>query len=371
MDDTAPGTLAAEDLDCLIALLAEGGRQVIGPVRRDGAIMLDPLPAASALPWGWTTEDRPGHSRLRSRPDGAAFGYAVGPDSAKRWLHPARQTLFKAERGAEGGMAIERPAPPPPLALVGLRACDLAAIHLQDKVLRDGSHADPHYASRRSDLLVVAVQCAESGGACFCASMQCGPRVEQGHDLCLTEITEGQHRFVVEIGSPAGAAIAARLPLSPASPIDAIAPQSAAAAATREQSRALPQEGLRESILAALEGPSWEAIATRCLGCAGCTMVCPTCFCTGVVDLTDLTGAATRERRWDSCFHLDFSYIHGGPVRSSLASRYRQWLTHKLVTWQDQFGSSGCVGCGRCSTWCPAGIDIVAEAMALRPPESP
>ena len=69
---------------------------------------------------------------------------------------------------------------------------------------------------------------------------------------------------------------------------------------------------------------------------------------------------------WDSCFDADFSYIHGGVVRESARSRYRQWMTHKLAAWQDQFGSSGCVGCGRCVTWCPAAIDITAEAAALR-----
>ena len=92
-------------------------------------------------------------------------------------------------------------------------------------------------------------------------------------------------------------------------------------------------------------------------------MVCPTCFCTTVEDHTDLTGqTAERVRRWDSCFTADFSYIHGGSVRTETKSRYRQWITHKLASWIDQFGTSGCVGCGRCMTWCPVGIDITAEA---------
>jgi ferredoxin len=96
-------------------------------------------------------------------------------------------------------------------------------------------------------------------------------------------------------------------------------------------------------------------------------MACPTCFCTTVDDVTDLTGSqAVRSRRWDSCFSMDFSYIHGGSVRSSGASRYRQWLTHKLASWQDQFGASGCVGCGRCITWCPVGIDLTEEVEAIR-----
>src|SRR5207247_10247427 len=88
--------------------------------------------------------------------------------------------------------------------------------------------------------------------------------------------------------------------------------------------------------------------------------------CATVGDVTDLPVThAERWLRWASCFDLDLSYLHGGPVRSSTRSRYRQWLTHKLGTWHDQFGESGCVGCGRCIAWCPVGIDITAEAARL------
>ncbi|WP_325063331.1 4Fe-4S dicluster domain-containing protein [Halovulum marinum] len=112
--------------------------------------------------------------------------------------------------------------------------------------------------------------------------------------------------------------------------------------------------------------PHWDVVADRCLSCANCTLACPTCFCSDVEDVNDLTGDHTeRWRTWDSCFTADFSYVHGGSVRRSTKSRYRQWLTHKLSTWHDQFGSSGCVGCGRCIAWCPVGIDITAEAAAF------
>ena len=131
--------------------------------------------------------------------------------------------------------------------------------------------------------------------------------------------------------------------------------------------RSLDQEGLKELLYENRNHPRWDDVADRCLSCANCTMVCPTCFCTTVEDSTDLTGdTAERVRRWDSCFTMDFSYIHGGAVRKSVKSRYRQWMTHKLGTWQDQFGSSGCVGCGRCITWCPVGIDITEEVAAMR-----
>jgi formate hydrogenlyase subunit 6/NADH:ubiquinone oxidoreductase subunit I len=140
---------------------------------------------------------------------------------------------------------------------------------------------------------------------------------------------------------------------------------------TAQMGRSLNTIGIKDLLYRNAEHPRWDEVATRCLSCANCTMVCPTCFCTTVEDVTDLTGEhAERWRKWDSCFTMDFSYIHGGSVRPSVKARYRQWLTHKLASWIDQFGVSGCVGCGRCITWCPAGIDITEEVRAIRDSET-
>ena len=131
--------------------------------------------------------------------------------------------------------------------------------------------------------------------------------------------------------------------------------------------RQLDTGGLRDLMGGSHAAARWDDVAARCLTCGNCTLACPTCFCTSVEDSSDLTGEhAERWELWDSCFDLDFSYLHGGSVRTSPKSRYRQWLTHKLGTWHDQFGSSGCVGCGRCIVWCPAGIDLTEEVKALR-----
>ena len=137
--------------------------------------------------------------------------------------------------------------------------------------------------------------------------------------------------------------------------------------AATDMGRTMETGDIRELLLGNLEHPRWEEVSDRCLTCGNCTLVCPTCFCHSVDDVTDLaSGEAERTRRWDSCFNLEHSYIHGGSVRTSGRSRYRQWMTHKLATWIDQFGTSGCVGCGRCITWCPVAIDITEEAAAIR-----
>jgi Fe-S oxidoreductase len=137
--------------------------------------------------------------------------------------------------------------------------------------------------------------------------------------------------------------------------------------AAKKMGRAMNTAGIKELLYKQIDHSRWEEVASRCLTCANCTMVCPTCFCTTVEDVSDVTGEhAERWRKWDSCFNLNFSYIFGGSLRRTVKGRYRQWMTHKLASWIDQFGVSGCVGCGRCITWCPVGIDITEEVRAMR-----
>lgn len=360
--------IAAHDgIPALLGALYRMGYETCGPTVRDGAIVYDRIEAAGDLPAGWTDEHAPGHYRLARRTDGALFGYVVGPQSWKKYLHPPTLPLWQAERDADGISFTSPPAPPRPFAFIGVRACELHAIAIQDRVFLQGPHVDVHYQARRDGAFLVAVNCAEARATCFCTSMGTGPKAEAGFDLALTELDpSGDHRFLIEIGSARGAELAAGLPHRAAGDADRAAAASATANAVAEMGRSMPAEGVAELLARNLTHPRWSEVADRCLTCGNCTMVCPTCFCTTVDEDLDLTGAsAGRTRHWASCFGLDFSYMHGGSVRTSPESRYRQWMTHKLSTWFDQFDSSGCVGCGRCITWCPVGIDITEEVRAI------
>ena len=363
--------VAPEALDDLIGALQRRGFRVLGPRVRDGAIVYDDLEGAAELPVGWTDRQEAGIYRLERREDEARFGYAVGPHSWKQFLFPARLRLWRA-RANGGAPVVEEDAPDEtPLAFIGVRACELNAIGIQDRVFTGGKFVDGDYAARRSGIFVVAVNCGEPASTCFCVSMDTGPRVGEGYDLALTEILEGEHRFLVEAGTQSGAEVLAELPTRPAEDADAAAATAVVDSAAARMGRTMDSVGLRDLLADNLEHPRWDDVAERCLTCGNCTLVCPTCFCSSVEDTTDLAGAeATRTRVWDTCFSLDYSYIHGGSVRASARSRYRQWLTHKLGTWHDQFGTSGCVGCGRCIAWCPVGIDITAEVAALRGEEA-
>ncbi|HET6377468.1 MAG TPA: 4Fe-4S dicluster domain-containing protein [Methylocella sp.] len=366
-----PATITPEGLQALIDALRQRGYRVVGPSVRDQAIIYSDIGSIEELPRGWTDEQDAGRYRLKRRADNALFGYAPGPHSWKKYLHPPVQRLWRMESGQGRVQIVPELVEAERYAFIGVRACELHAIAIQDRVFLGGAYGDPHYRARREGAFIVAVNCGTAGGTCFCVSMNTGPEVTGGFDLALTEIlVEGQSLFVVETGTGEGQAVLAGLPSRPASQAELSAAQDIIAHTAASMGRVMQADGLPDLLMRNLEHPRWDQAASRCLTCANCTMVCPTCFCTTVEDSSSLEGGeASRARRWDSCFTMDFSYIHGGSVRSSAKSRYRQWMTHKLATWYDQFGTSGCVGCGRCITWCPVGIDITEEAAAIRDSE--
>jgi sulfhydrogenase subunit beta (sulfur reductase) len=366
-------------LQALIDALAATGYRVVGPQVADGAIVLRDLANVTQLPHGWLDEQDGGSYRLSYDPAAGTFDHVVGPHSLKNFLFPPRETIQQFERldGAWQERALSHDDRP--LAVIGVRGCDLAALAVQDAVFIRDDWCDPAYAARRARLFLVAVNCRRAAATCFCHSMGTGPAVTAGFDLALTEFAD---RFAVEVGTPAGAALlsivaehVAILPCT-AAEIDAIRAvpqdlrtrmQARTPEAGGPRPRSLDTDGIRDLLFGNLEHPRWRDVADRCLSCANCTLVCPTCFCHSVEEVADLSGDhVTRDRRWASCFTLDHGRMHGGNARPTTASRYRQWLTHKLAGWIDQFGTSGCTGCGRCITWCPVGIDLTEEVAAIR-----
>jgi ferredoxin len=363
-------TIEREAFGGLFELLKLDGYTVIGPTVRGGAIVYEELSSEQDLPVGTGDYQDAAEYRLIGRDDQALFGHVVGPQAWKKFLYPPRELLCSAVR-SDGKTQI-RPAvkEEPRYAFVGVRACDLAAIQIQDRIFMRVPHADSHYWSRRDSSLIVAVNCTEPGGTCFCSSMGTGPEAREGFDLGLTEILEDhRHYFLARAGSERGRDLLERWGGRPSSAEECSLGAARLERASLHMGRWLDTEGLAARLQSEPDHPRWDDVSRRCLNCANCTLVCPTCFCSTVEDSTDLAGTqATRHRLWDSCFTLGFSYIHGGSLRTSAKSRYRQWLTHKLSSWHDQFDTSGCVGCGRCITWCPAGIDLTEEARALAEP---
>ena len=346
----------------LIAALQARGRRVVAPVERHGTLDFDVIAGPEDLPRGRVDVQGPGRFRLEDGDPGRWFDHVVGPKGPKHWLFPPDRRLVSVRRGADGLEFDDAPEPFPPTAFLGVRACEIAAMDMQARVFASGAAPDPDFARRRAACLVIAVQCARAAPTCFCDAQETGPRAETGWDLALTEL---DGRLLLEVGTAAGDEIAADLETRPAAPADLAEARAATARAAAAQTRALPPT-VAEALAATPEHPRWDDVAARCLDCGNCTAACPTCFCSDVIDVGGLDPDASERRRvWRSCFALDFSEMHGGAVRSSTKSRYRQWLTHKLSHWHAQFGASGCVGCGRCIAWCPAAIDLTEEAAAI------
>lgn len=356
--------LARSDLDSLIDALQATGRRVIGPTVRDGAIVYDEIQSAAELPAGLRDEQSAGIYRLVARTDGRVFGYTVGPTPWKRFTFPPELAITTAHR--TGVVDFEQPPiEVPQLAFLGVRACEIAALGMQDRVFLGGQFTDEDFRARRKAALIVAVQCTTSSSTCFCSSMGTGPEVRAGFDVLMTEIDEG---FVIEAGSPAGAAIVAQLPTRRPTHAETGAAVDSVEAVRTEIGELLPIAGIDERLKHQLDNPRWGVVAERCVECGSCTMSCPTCFCTSVTEHSDMEGrVSTTERLWDSCFDVAFAKVAGGDFRARPRDRYRQWLTHKFSSWMDQFGTFGCVGCGRCITWCPVHIDVREELLAIAP----
>jgi ferredoxin len=344
---------------------------------QDAAIVYDDIDSVADIPVGYIDEQDGGHYRIKKTGDQSFFDYVVGPTSLKRFLFPPRETILESSR-EDGKWQMAAPAvESQPLAVIGVRSCDLHALAIQDRIFLGDQYVDTAYETRRDNLLVIAVNCRRAADTCFCHSMKTGPAVKSGFDLALTERSD---HFVVEVGTEIGGHVIAGCDWSPCAMADVTAAQEMPAKLKERmvqrstvegdagrRGRHLDTDGIKYVLLNNLEHPRWEQVAERCLACSNCTMVCPTCFCSSVEDVSDLTGdRVRRDRAWASCFTAEHSYMNSGTVRKSTTARYRQWLTHKLASWIDQFGTSGCTGCGRCITWCPVGIDLTEEVAAIR-----
>lgn len=360
------GVLPAAGFQRLLDVLVEKGYRVVGPVVRDGSVVWETVEQTADLPIGWRDVQEPGQYRLEPSGGNRIFGVVHGPQSLKPFSFAPREPLITIERSKNSFTAVPTMPTLEKVAVLGARSCDVAGLAMQDRIFLRDAYADPYYRARRAGVFVVAVNCTKALATCFCSSMSTGPRAKSGFDLALTEL-DGV--FLIEAGSPDGRDILSALAIDPASAAQIEEAEANIGSCAKSQTRRLDTSELPQALYASHEHTRWDDVAGRCLACANCTMVCPTCFCHTVEETPDLTQTRSEHTRlWDSCFTQEHGYIHGKNIRPTIKDRYRMWLTHKLASWIDQFGTSGCVGCGRCITWCPVGIDLTVELPALLKP---
>jgi ferredoxin len=359
-----PLFLVHADLQELIDAIAVAGYEVMGPRLRDGAIVYDTMTKVETLPRGVQDAQAPGSYNLQENGSSRYFAWANGPQALKPICFKPREILWRAHKGDDGAFEFVAVEPEhKKQAVLGVRSCDIAALFIHDKHFMQDDYRDDNYLANRQGLFLIAVHCTHPADTCFCASTGDGPRATFGYDMAMSEIDGG---FLIETRTEHAQEIVASLDLMPATAEQVAAADAEIECARVRQSRAIPSHNLSEELFAKLEHGRWDAIAERCLSCGNCTMVCPTCFCHQQGDEISLDGSVNAHyREWDSCFTANHSYIHGMTIRADTRLRYRQWMTHKFASWHEQYGRSGCVGCGRCISWCPVGIDVTEEINAI------
>ncbi len=357
--------LPHKQFQVFFSLIKKSHNEFVGPQVIDGAIIYELIDDISQLPWGMRDLQTPGRYRLEKTDKNLAFaGWSNGPQSMKPLVFKPREVLWKASRNEAGHLKID-PVIEEPIsrAVIGVRACDLAGLAIQDRIFLQDKYIDERYKHWRDNLFLVAVNCVYSSENCFCESAIGGAKAKSGYDIAMTEMDDG---FIVSTDSQAGEKIISKLKLKPAIDEKIKHADQLIDAASKSQQKKLPDGNIRDKLFANLDHPQYDDIAKRCLSCTNCTMVCPTCFCHNQFEEPSLKGdESAHVREWDSCFTRGHSFLSHAVIRKNTKERYKQWITHKLGSWFDQFGMSGCVGCGRCITWCPVGIDITIEANIL------
>ncbi len=330
--------------------------ELVGPALKEGVISYKVLRSFEELPFGCKSMELAGYYAVE-KADGY-FTYVRPSNSLKTFLHPPELTIMRVKR-ENGKLSFEYEYPDKKYCFFDVRACDLSALKVLDMVfLHKNKNPDPYYASLREKVFIVAVNCTNHTNTCFCTTMGTGPEVKEGYDFLITEL---DGRFLLEEGSERGRRLLESLEnKEEARQEDYEEKERRLKKVESSMKRAFETEGLKERLYGRMEESFWEPVGKRCLACTACTQSCPTCFCFDLLERASLD-VSERVRVWDSCFSPSFATLHRFNLRQSVHSRYRQWLMHKFAYWLDQFGTFGCVGCGRCISWCPAGIDLREE----------
>ena len=352
-----------DQLQHLLDNILNEGYCCIGPQVRDDAIIYDTLTSVEQLPYNMSDTQAPGSYSLEKTKSKKYFDWANGPQAIKPLLFAPVEKLWQSTQAADGSISFKTSEVDiTPTAIFAARACDIAAMKIQDQHFLQQQFVDPYYRARRDNLLIIAVNCSSPADTCFCHSTGDGPFINNGADIELTELEFG---FLIHAETDQGKKLLQGLELQHQTDAQRAESNSIQQNASK-QKRQLPALDIQTGLLNELKNDNWHTIAARCLSCGNCTAVCPTCFCHRENELPSLDAKSSEHtREWDSCFSQGHSYIHSITIRSETSQRYRQWLTHKFASWHEQYGRSGCVGCGRCISWCPVGIDVIESVYAI------
>ncbi|UCF97300.1 MAG: 4Fe-4S dicluster domain-containing protein [Spirochaetaceae bacterium] len=323
------GTIRIDDLEQLIAGILKSFR-MYAPVADGGGVALSEL--------------KKGQSPL--------LDYHGLKKPIKELFFPQSETILKSEGDALKSVPVREEK----RIVFGIRPCDARALQQMDSVFADGEYRDPYYTARRRDTLILSLACREPQDICFCTSIGGGPFDERGSDVLMFKDAD---TLLFQACSSAGTSFLTEFNDHFKRPTAVLTEtRKKAVAKARKKSLRFKGERLFDRLDGSLEPAFWDTLAWRCLGCAVCTYLCPTCHCFTFSDQSSTDGGE-RSRNWDACsLELFTREASGHNPRSSKGQRIKQRIMHKFRYAKENFGDTFCVGCGRCISNCPVNMDI-------------
>jgi ferredoxin len=311
-------------------------------------VVFSELSSVDELPLKVSDVQRPSYYRLVP-----GFRFRHASVSVKNYLIPPEHTLLTVSQDYNilgygddlNGNVI----------LLGIKPCDLKAINILDRIIYG---KNPIYTKRRDVIKAIIVEeCLEPSENCFCSVVNSGPIVESGFDIAYARLTEDI--IIFKYGSSLGEKVLSRVGLKKADEVHIKKYLELVDRATSVMNSRVPnikdiQKVLKERIS---DKGLWEELSLRCVGCGNCNYVCPTCFCIEIEDRVE-GNYSKRVGIWTGCRTYTYGLVAGMHFRRELYTRYRHFILHKFLFYPLRVGDVGCVGCGRCSTWCPTGLDL-------------
>jgi sulfhydrogenase subunit beta (sulfur reductase) len=252
--------------------------------------------------------------------------------------------------------------------LFGIRSCDLMGIR-QSSSFMTRDTADPYYESRSGEAITVVMACpGPQNETCFCTTAKSGPFVEREFDL---QFFDSVDEFIVEAGSKKGERLITGSLFADADESEVKAKVEKFKMKASESIQNVPnvKEAMNRLADGVVGDEVWDYFGRKCIICGGCAYVCPTCTCFNVFDRVSTPGEGLRVRSWDTCLFGGFTKeASGHNPRGTQALRLKRRHEHKLLYYNDadiQDGLCGCVGCGRCSDFCPVNIGTLEVVKAI------